>query len=110
MKTCRDDISERLVKFGRKPTDMKVLFMVNPIMADTDQEARDKQQRQRAADASNTDALLMSMSYFSGKDLSGFDLDAPIPEIDQHNGHQSIVNEFMRQTAPITPGARLPGS
>ena len=50
MKTYRADISERLAKFGRKPTDMKVLFMINPIMADTDEEARDKQKRQRAAE------------------------------------------------------------
>jgi FMN-dependent oxidoreductase (nitrilotriacetate monooxygenase family) len=97
MKTYRADISERLVKFGRKPTDMKVLFMINPIMADTDEEAREKQKRQRAADAANTDALLMGMSYFSGKDFAGFDLDAPVPEIDGHNGHQSIIDEFMRQ-------------
>jgi FMN-dependent oxidoreductase (nitrilotriacetate monooxygenase family) len=95
MKAYRDDISERLIKFGRKPTDMKVLYMVNPIMADTDEEARDKQRRQREADAANTDALLQGMSYFSGKDFSGFDLDAPIPELDGHNGHQSVIDEFM---------------
>jgi FMN-dependent oxidoreductase (nitrilotriacetate monooxygenase family) len=96
MKAYRADISERMIKFGRKPTDAKVLFMVQPIMADTDAGAREKQAQMRKADAANTDALLQSMSYFSGKDFSGFDLDAPVPEISDHNGHKSLVDAFLK--------------
>jgi FMN-dependent oxidoreductase (nitrilotriacetate monooxygenase family) len=96
MKAYRADISERMIKFGRKPTDAKVLFMVQPIMADTEAAAREKQAQMRKADAANTDALLQSMSYFSGKDFSGFDLDAPVPEISDHNGHKSLVDAFLK--------------
>ncbi|MCW2602456.1 MAG: FMNH2-dependent monooxygenase [Pseudonocardiales bacterium] len=96
MKAYRADISERMIKFGRKPTDAKVMYMVQPILADSDAEAREKQQAMRAADAANTDALLMSMSYFSGKDFSGFDLDAPVPDLDGHNGHKSLVDAFLK--------------
>ena len=96
MKAYRADISSRLVKFGRKPSDAKVLFMVQPIMADTEQAAREKADAIVAAEAANTDALLSSMSYFSGKDFSNFDLDAPVPEIDDHNGHKSLVDAFLR--------------
>jgi FMN-dependent oxidoreductase (nitrilotriacetate monooxygenase family) len=97
MKEYRDDISKRAIAYGRKPSDIKVLFLAQPIMADTDRAAQEKRDGMVAAMAANTDAVLAGMSYFSGKDLSGLDLDAPIEEISDHNGHKSLVDAFMRE-------------
>src|ERR1700736_1739952 len=36
MKEYRDDISARMIANGRKPTDAKVLFLISPILGDTD--------------------------------------------------------------------------
>ena len=41
MKEYRDDISARMIAHGRKPTDAKVLFLVEPILGETDQRGHD---------------------------------------------------------------------
>jgi FMN-dependent oxidoreductase (nitrilotriacetate monooxygenase family) len=98
MKDYRDDISRRMATFGRKPTDAKVMFLVSPIMADSDRAAQEKADEMKASAAANTSALLAGLSYFSGIDFSTFDLDAPVPDLTgQHNGHQSLVIDFVRQ-------------
>jgi FMN-dependent oxidoreductase (nitrilotriacetate monooxygenase family) len=97
MKEYRDDMSDRLLAHGRKPTDAKVLFLVAPILADTDEEAYAKRDRQRAAQAANTEGALAGMSYVSGIDFSKFDLDEPFPDLTGlSNGHQSSVADMMR--------------
>src|SRR6202035_5547771 len=45
MKAFRDDIRSRMEALGRKPDDCKVLYLVSPIVADTEQEAHDKLER-----------------------------------------------------------------
>jgi FMN-dependent oxidoreductase (nitrilotriacetate monooxygenase family) len=97
MKEYRDDISRRMIEYGRKPSDAKVLFLVDPIMADTDAEAEAKRDRMRAAQAANVEYMLAGMSYASGVDFSKFDPDEPIPDLTgKSNGHQSIVDTFQR--------------
>jgi FMN-dependent oxidoreductase (nitrilotriacetate monooxygenase family) len=97
MKEYRDDISRRLVENGRKPTDVKLLFLVDPILADTDDEARAKKDRMLAALAANPEGALFVMSYASGKDFSKFDLDAPFPDLTgKSNGSQSKVADYQR--------------
>ena len=45
MKQYRDDVRRHAVSFGRNPDDIKVLFLVYPILAETDDEAQAKRQR-----------------------------------------------------------------
>jgi FMN-dependent oxidoreductase (nitrilotriacetate monooxygenase family) len=97
MKEYRDDISRRMIAHGRKPTDAKVLFLVSPILGDTDEEASAKRDRLRAAQAANLEGNLSGMSYQSGIDFSQFDLDQPLPEwAGTTNGHQSVVADLMK--------------
>ena len=49
MKEYREDISQRMLANGRKPTDAKVLYLVHPVLGDTEQEAQDKYDRMLAA-------------------------------------------------------------
>jgi alkanesulfonate monooxygenase SsuD/methylene tetrahydromethanopterin reductase-like flavin-dependent oxidoreductase (luciferase family) len=93
------------------------MFLAQPIMADSDEAARDKLEQMSIAAANNTEALLAGFSYFSGLDFSKFDLDAPLPDLSEGmNGHQSLVAAFakfaegktLRQT--IADRARTVGS
>jgi FMN-dependent oxidoreductase (nitrilotriacetate monooxygenase family) len=96
MKAYRDDISERMIAFGRKPSDAKVLFLVSPILADTDEEAYAMRDRQRAAQAADVEGILAALSYFSGIDFSKYDPDGPFPDLSGSNGHQSTLADFAR--------------
>ena len=96
MKEYRDDISQRMLANGRKPADAKVLFLVHPVLGDTEQEAADKYDRMLAAMRANTDAILAGMSYFTSTDFSKFDLDGPFPDLSKNNGHQSTMNDYKR--------------
>ena len=97
MKAYRDDVSERMIKFGRDPKDAKVLFLVEPVLGDTQEEAQAKKDRMDAAFFANPEPALAALCYISGLDFSTFDLDAPLPDLTgRHNGHQSVVENFVR--------------
>lgn len=117
MKAYKLDVDARLVKFGRQTSDAKLMFLAQPIMADSDEAAHEKLDQMAAAAAKNTEALLAGFSYFSGLDFSKFDLDEPLPDMSEGmNGHQSLVAAFakfaegktLRQT--IADRARTVGS
>lgn len=99
MKSYREDIVKRMVACGRKPDDCKVLYLVNPVFGETDEEAHEKMARRKAA-ASEPPAIQMAlavMSYFSGIDFSQFDLDQPMPDVTGRvNGHQSSMARYAR--------------
>lgn len=99
MRAYRDDISERMIKFGRNPEDAKVLYLIHPILGDTDEEAEIKHRALDAAAAENLDAALAGLSYFTSVDFSQFDLDGPFPDMSKNNGHQSTVKDFERTGA-----------
>jgi FMN-dependent oxidoreductase (nitrilotriacetate monooxygenase family) len=95
MKAYRDDISARAIKHGRRPEDVKVLFLVHPILADSREEAVAKREASFKAQAENVEGALAGLSYFTSTDFSKFDLDAPFPDI-ANNGHQSTVADYAR--------------
>ncbi|MBF4481135.1 FMN-dependent oxidoreductase, nitrilotriacetate monooxygenase family [Rhodococcus rhodochrous J3] len=97
MRAYREDISARMVAHGRDPHDVKVLFLVDPILAESNAEAQAIAQRRREAAASDVEGALAGMSYVSGLDFSQFDLDAPFPEVlSRTNGHQSTVADYQK--------------
>jgi FMN-dependent oxidoreductase (nitrilotriacetate monooxygenase family) len=97
MKEYRDDISARAISHGRKPSDIKVLFLVNPVFGDTDQEAAERYERMKVAKAADLTETLSGMSYGSGFDFSKYDLDGPYPDImGKSNGHQSMVANMTK--------------
>jgi FMN-dependent oxidoreductase (nitrilotriacetate monooxygenase family) len=84
MKALRQDMDKRLVKHGRKPDDLKILFMTVPVVAETDADAQELFRRDEAARTSNDaiTARLWYLSYTSGGtiDYSKYDLDGPVPQ------------------------------
>lgn len=94
MKAYREDIRRRAVAFGRSPDDIKVMYLVSPILGETDAEAQGKLARREAAKTANIEALLAGRSHLASVDLSQFDLDEPLPANMVSNGHQSSFANF----------------
>jgi len=96
MKEFRDDMARRLRAHGRDPQDVKILFLIDPVLADTDRAARDKQQRKQAATAANLEHALAGLSYVSGMDFSRYDPDQPLPDMSDNNGHRTTMTDMMK--------------
>jgi FMN-dependent oxidoreductase (nitrilotriacetate monooxygenase family) len=99
MRDFREDMHRRLIAHGRKPGDLKVLFLVTPILAETDADAAELDRRRMAEawSAESIEYVLWGLSYVSGGtvDFSTFDLDAPIREV-VGNGEQSSMAQYMK--------------
>ncbi|GAA1391323.1 NtaA/DmoA family FMN-dependent monooxygenase [Pseudonocardia kongjuensis] len=98
MKAYRDDVRSRMERIGRDPDSCKILFVVAPVLAETDALAREL----AAWQASDTDRLaeaaLAHLSALTENDFSGFDLDGPVPQVTT-NGHRSTLADFLRGAA-----------
>ena len=95
MKSYRDDVRARALRQGRKPDDIKVLFCIAPVLGETEQEARAKQERMRTSD----DAIKMSLALVSSVtdiDLSQFSLDEPLPDLET-NGERGSLEKFAQR-------------
>lgn len=101
MKSYREDISARMIAAGRDPSDCKVLFIISPILADTDAEATDKAARLSTVSQGMIESNLASMSYATGEDFSKFDLDAPL-SVQNTNATQSSLSLFTKLSAGKT--------
>ncbi|OZF33018.1 FMNH2-dependent monooxygenase [Rhodococcus sp. 14-2483-1-1] len=91
MKTYRDDVRARMIVEGRDPDSCKIMFIVSPVLGETQQEAQDKNERILDGFRNNIDVNLASMSYASGIDFSKFDLDAPIPTVETNAGRGTMA-------------------
>ncbi|MCM0621137.1 NtaA/DmoA family FMN-dependent monooxygenase [Nocardioides bruguierae] len=98
MKEYREDIRARAEKFGRDPDDIKVLFQVSPVVAETSEGAKKAHhQRFGALSHAQIEQTLAGISSTTEIDFSQFDLDAPFPQDLKTNGHQSILDDFMKR-------------
>ena len=95
------DIRERVASHGRDPDRVKVLPGLVPIVGETEDDALEVHERLERH-ASMTSGLSM-LSFVFGVDMSGLDLDAPLPraiEDHQAQGHQSrsaLLVDFARE-------------
>lgn len=94
MTAFREDMHRRLAEHGRRPQDMKIMYLVSPVLGDTDAHA---QERVRVRDAAlgsdeHLTSFLWLMSYFSGGevDFGAFDLDTKLPEL-AGNGQSTMT-------------------
>jgi FMN-dependent oxidoreductase (nitrilotriacetate monooxygenase family) len=104
MKEYREDMNERLIDAGRKPTDCKVLFVATPVIADTDEEAHAKFERGLGTIEARMERNLSGLSFASGVDFSTLDLDAPVPSVET-NAARSSFERMMGsdlKEAPMT--------
>ena len=99
MTTFREDMQQRLIDAGRKPDEIKVMFLATPTLGDTDADARARKDAiaQAHYDAP-IDTKLWGLSYISGGtvDFGKFDLDEPVPEIVGNGEQSSLANFYQR--------------
>jgi len=94
MKALRDDIRARAVAFGRAPDDLKVLFLIAPVLGETETEARAK--NERGLNSRKFQELTLAFqSALSGIDLSKFDLEQPLEKLSTE-GSTSVLAEFAQ--------------
>lgn len=94
MKAYRDDVRRHAVTFGRNPDDVKVLFLVYPILAETDEEAQEKRQRMISS-PHFIERALASTATVTDIDFSKYDLDQPLPRLTT-NGEQGSLDKFAQ--------------
>ena len=95
MKQYRDDVRSRAAASGRDPDDIKVLFLIYPILAETSDEAKAKQRRMFTA-PDFVEAVLASTGTITDIDFSQFDLDAKLPHLTT-NGEQGSLDKFQQR-------------
>lgn len=79
--TFRSDIVERTLKAGRNASDVKIMPASEFILAATPQEARDKKAWVRSLQIGPQQAIAY-LEQFWGRELTDFDPDGPLPDID----------------------------
>jgi len=95
MKAYRDDVRARAVKHGRNPDDIKVLFLITPVLGETDAEAQAQYER-TALDTTFIEQNLALISAITDIDFKAFDLDKPLPEKLTTNGEQGSLDKFQQ--------------
>jgi FMN-dependent oxidoreductase (nitrilotriacetate monooxygenase family) len=102
MKAYRDDIRRRMVAHGRDPNDCKVLYLVNPIVGQTREDAEERKRLRRAEAGRQVEQRLAHLSKVTNIDFGAFDLDEPLRPGLTTNGHQQTLDEFVSKAAGRT--------
>jgi alkanesulfonate monooxygenase SsuD/methylene tetrahydromethanopterin reductase-like flavin-dependent oxidoreductase (luciferase family) len=97
MKSFREDIRAQAKGFGRNPDDIKVLFMISPIVDEFPEAAKLRRQAQIEEANTHVDFHLASFSRLTGIDFSKFGLDEVLPEL-KSNGHQTVAAQCSGRT------------
>jgi FMN-dependent oxidoreductase (nitrilotriacetate monooxygenase family) len=101
MKAYRDDIRARMAGHGRNPDDCKVLFLVSPVLGDTEEEARARHKRRLATTEDEIARRLAHLSKITNLDFGALPLDKPLGSLTT-NGHQQSLDEFLRKAGNRT--------
>jgi FMN-dependent oxidoreductase (nitrilotriacetate monooxygenase family) len=94
MKAYRDDVRARAAAQGRDPDDIKVLFVVTPVLGETEKEAVERKLR-ADSDPDFIMQALASISSVTDIDFSQFDLDKPLPPLET-NGERGSLDKFAQ--------------
>lgn len=81
------DIKGRMQAIGRDPDHLKILPGALVVVGESDAEAREK--RAQLDSLVHYDSAIASLSIALGHDASGFDPDAPLPDIPESNASKS---------------------
>jgi FMN-dependent oxidoreductase (nitrilotriacetate monooxygenase family) len=102
MKAYRDDVRARMVTHGRDPDSCKILFLVAPIIGETEQAAQEKKHDRAERAAAQIPQRLAHLGKVTNIDFGRFDLDKPLPQGVTTNGHQQTLDEFRLKAAGRT--------
>jgi FMN-dependent oxidoreductase (nitrilotriacetate monooxygenase family) len=92
----RDDIRRRATEYGRDPDSVKVLFLITPHLADSDDEARAKLDRIVTNDY-YIERTLAHLAAIVEIDFTKFDFDKPLPDNLETNGEKGSLEAFIQR-------------
>ncbi|MFC5148513.1 NtaA/DmoA family FMN-dependent monooxygenase [Streptomyces aureoversilis] len=98
------DVERRLAAYGRRPGDLKIMPGATFVLGDTDAEAQEKAAEIRRQQVSPQNALL-ALEQVWGRDLSGYDPDGPLPDVDP-DPHGEVAQGRVRTADPFAVAAR----
>ncbi|MFF3785142.1 NtaA/DmoA family FMN-dependent monooxygenase [Streptomyces sp. NPDC001933] len=98
------DVKARLAKYGREPDELKIMPGVTFVLGDSDAEAQERAAEIRLQQVSPQNALL-ALEQIWGRDLSAYDPDGPLPDIDPDPG-SSLVQGRVRPGDVLAVAAR----
>ncbi|WP_237494637.1 NtaA/DmoA family FMN-dependent monooxygenase [Modestobacter sp. L9-4] len=84
------DVKGRLAKYGRTPEELLILPAATFVVADTDAEAAELAAEVRKQQVSGQTAL-RKLEEVWNRDLSGYDPDGPLPEVDPLVGENTVA-------------------
>jgi len=84
------DVKGRLAKYGRRPDDLKILPAATFVLGDTDAEANELADVVRHQQVSGQTAI-RHLEQVWNRDLSGYDPDGPLPEIEPDLGEHTVA-------------------
>jgi FMN-dependent oxidoreductase (nitrilotriacetate monooxygenase family) len=93
------DVKGRAASYGRKTDELKVFPAAAFVLGDTADEAADKARHIQRQQVSGPTAIAM-LEQVWGRDLSDYDPDGPLPEIDP-TGDASITQGRVRHGDPV---------
>ncbi|MEU0480476.1 NtaA/DmoA family FMN-dependent monooxygenase [Streptosporangium sp. NPDC006013] len=91
------DIKSRLAAHGRSPDSLKILPGVTFALGDTDAEAQENADHIRRQQVSPQTAILL-LEQLWNRDLSAYDPEGPLPEIDPDVSEDSIIKGRTRMS------------
>ena len=106
MKSYYDDLKERAVKMGRHPDELKIFFIIKPVVGATEEIAAQRQKIRMNPTDLELHAALAAMSSRMSVDLAKFELDEPVPSMKEKSiqGGQTTLSRY--QTAEKRPTLR----
>lgn len=101
MKAYKASITAKLKEYGRDPKSCKVLYLIGPLLGETDADAKELLRRRNAAAEKNLEYSLARLGWITNIDFSKMDLDAPVGELTT-NGHQESLRQFLTKAGKRT--------
>lgn len=96
MQTFYRDIKGRMEKFGRAPESCAILTSVDPIIGETEEIARAKQQY--VNDLIDPDLAVALVAAHTGLDLTNYPLDKPVEDIPAEAGSRGSFDVILQGT------------
>lgn len=84
------DVKGRLARYGRRPEDLLVLPGATFVLGETDEEARERAAVVRRQQVSGPTAIVFAEQLWN-RDLSAYDPDGPLPDVDPVEGEITIA-------------------
>jgi FMN-dependent oxidoreductase (nitrilotriacetate monooxygenase family) len=89
------DVKGRLARYGRAPEDLKIVPAATAILGDTDADAHERAAHIRRQQVSPQGAIAF-LEQVWGRDLSGYDPDGPLPDVDPDVNGMGITRGRVR--------------